>query len=137
MSPESKPSNAMGAGLLFQSLSLHSLPCARLTAAAAVRVSDSNSALAKAPLHSMRKIVRGAMTKRDRIDSLSRHPLSTIQRVPFAPLYTCKNCGLQYYDGPRVATGRPSHLTPVGPKRSPAVGSPGRDNLPRNRKIAL
>ena len=38
------------------------------------------------------------MTKRDRIDSLSRHPLSMIQRVLLAPLYRCKNCRLQYYD---------------------------------------
>jgi hypothetical protein len=38
------------------------------------------------------------LEKRDRIDSLSHHPLSGFQRLTGAPLKKCPACRLQYYD---------------------------------------
>lgn len=35
---------------------------------------------------------------RDRVDSLSRHPYSTLCRLTAAPRYKCDNCRLQYHD---------------------------------------
>ena len=38
------------------------------------------------------------MAKRDRVDSLSKNPLSQIQRLTGAPVNKCPACRLQYYD---------------------------------------
>jgi hypothetical protein len=38
------------------------------------------------------------MERRDRIDSMSNHPLSWLFRLSGAPLNKCPNCRLQYYD---------------------------------------
>jgi hypothetical protein len=38
------------------------------------------------------------LEKRDRIDSLSRHPFSNVLRLTGAPLKKCPACRLQYYD---------------------------------------
>ena len=38
------------------------------------------------------------LTKRDRIDWLSKHPLSWLFRLTGAPLNKCDRCRLQYYD---------------------------------------
>jgi uncharacterized protein with PIN domain len=38
------------------------------------------------------------MAKRDRIDSMSRHVLSLVQHLAFAPVNKCTACRLQYYD---------------------------------------
>ena len=46
------------------------------------------------------------LTKRDRVDAMSRHVFSLIQLLTFAPLNKCVACRLQYYDwrppNPRV-----------------------------------
>ncbi|MEP7305872.1 MAG: hypothetical protein ABJA98_10165 [Acidobacteriota bacterium] len=44
------------------------------------------------------------MKKRDRIDSMSRHPLSLLLRLTGAPLNRCYSCRLQYRDWRRPAT---------------------------------
>jgi uncharacterized protein with PIN domain len=38
------------------------------------------------------------MAKRDRIDGISRHPLSLLLHLVAAPLNKCPGCRLQYYD---------------------------------------
>ena len=38
------------------------------------------------------------VSRRDRIDSVAKTPLSLIQRLLFAPLNKCYSCRLQYYD---------------------------------------
>jgi len=38
------------------------------------------------------------LAKRDRVDTMSHHPLSVIQHLTFAPLNKCPACRLQYFD---------------------------------------
>ena len=38
------------------------------------------------------------VAKRDRVDTISHHPLSVIQHLTFAPLNKCPACRLQYFD---------------------------------------
>jgi predicted RNA-binding Zn-ribbon protein involved in translation (DUF1610 family) len=47
------------------------------------------------------------LQKRDRIDSMSKHPLSLLFRLTGAPLNKCPSCRLQYYDW------RPVHTEPA------------------------
>ena len=47
------------------------------------------------------------MERRDRIDSMSMHPLSWLFRLTGAPLNKCPSCRLQYYDW------RPVHTEPA------------------------
>lgn len=59
------------------------------------------------------------LAKRDRVDSLSKHPLSLIQQMFVAPRNKCPNCRLQFHD-----------LRPLAPEvREPADsgGSVGAD----------
>lgn len=52
--------------------------------------------------------------KRDRIDTLSNHPLSWLLRLTGAPIYRCFDCRVQYYDWRQP---EPSSEEPKEPER--------------------
>ena len=51
------------------------------------------------------------VTTPDRIDSISTHPLSRLQRWTGAPLTKCKACRLQFYDWRPVRAAADTELT--------------------------
>jgi len=43
------------------------------------------------------------VTKKDRVDSVSKNILSLMQQILFAPVKKCPNCRLQYHDARPIA----------------------------------
>jgi hypothetical protein len=51
------------------------------------------------PLHPMRHAPGAKRSKkRDRIDTVSHHPISMLLRLTGAPIVRCFSCRLQFYD---------------------------------------
>ena len=51
------------------------------------------------------------VSKRDRIDSLSRHPLSILLGLFFAPLVKCPSCRLQFHDFRKPLEPHSAHIS--------------------------
>ena len=62
--------------------------------------------------------------KRDRIDTISKHPVSTLMMLTGAPLYRCLDCRIQYYDWRRPEPG-PAKPEPQDRDDDPPTGSTG------------
>lgn len=55
----------------------------------------------------------------DRVDSISRHPLSVVQRLFGAPINRCFSCRVQYFDWRPVRTQSPRPLDASPPRTGP------------------
>lgn len=64
------------------------------------------------------------LSRRDRIDRMSRHPLSLVFRLTGAPIVYCGGCRLQYRDW------RMPEPSSIRPERPGVAGGPGCDDHP-------